>query len=94
MDRWQIAWVNQRHITEESLDKDITWIINVYSKFILPKYWGTGKSVLADGIHPGHPHEKQVRYPAGSPALSDFSGGNQICKILILLSDIDLFGVP
>lgn len=49
MDRRQIAWVNQRHITEESLNKAITWIINGYNKFMLPKYWGTGKSASADG---------------------------------------------
>lgn len=49
MDRRQIAWVNQRHISEEMLDKAIRHIINSYNKFILPKYWGTGKSASADG---------------------------------------------
>lgn len=49
LDRRQIAWINQRHITEEMLDKIITEIINKYNKFALPKIWGSGKSASADG---------------------------------------------
>lgn len=49
IDRRQIAWLNQRHVTEESLDKIITEIINKYNKFALPKIWGSGKSASADG---------------------------------------------
>jgi TnpA family transposase len=49
IDRRQIAWINQRHVTEETLDKIITEIINKYNKFALPKIWGSGKSASADG---------------------------------------------
>lgn len=49
IDRRQIAWINQRHVTEETLDKIITEIINKYNKFALPKVWGSGKSASADG---------------------------------------------
>jgi TnpA family transposase len=49
IDRRQIAWINQRHVTEETLDKIITEIINKYNKFALPKVWGSGKSSSADG---------------------------------------------
>ena len=49
IDRRQIAWINQRHISEETLELAIRHIINSYNKFILPKYWGTGKRAAADG---------------------------------------------
>lgn len=49
IDRRQIAWINQRHVTEEMLDRIITEIINKYNKFALPKIWGSGKSASADG---------------------------------------------
>jgi TnpA family transposase len=49
IDRRQIAWINQRHVTEETLDKIITEMINKYNKFALPKIWGSGKSASADG---------------------------------------------
>lgn len=49
IDRRQIAWINQRHVTEEMLDKIISEIINQYNKFALPKVWGSGKSASADG---------------------------------------------
>jgi hypothetical protein len=49
LDRRQIAWVNQRHISEDLLDKMIIEIINAYNQFQLPKSWGTGKSASADG---------------------------------------------
>jgi TnpA family transposase len=45
----QVAYVNQRHITEENLDRAIALIINAYNQFNLPKFWGTGKRVSADG---------------------------------------------
>ncbi len=50
LDRKQIAWVNQRHITEESLQKATEIIINAYNKFALPGYWGDTSSVSADGM--------------------------------------------
>jgi TnpA family transposase len=48
-DRKQLAFVNQRHVTEEKLDEAITEIVNAYNRFALPKLWGTGKSASADG---------------------------------------------
>lgn len=48
-DRKQIAYVNQRHIGLPSLEKAIYKIINAYNKFSLPKFWGSGKRVSADG---------------------------------------------
>lgn len=49
LNRKQVAWINQRHITEEKLDKAINRIINAYNCFTLPKYWGTGERASADG---------------------------------------------
>ena len=49
-DRRQIAWVDQRHITEEKLDEAITALINAYNRFSLPKCWGSGKHASADGM--------------------------------------------
>jgi TnpA family transposase len=48
-DRRQIAWVNQRHITEDGLDEAITTVINAYNNFALPRLWGSGKHASADG---------------------------------------------
>lgn len=47
--RKQIAWLNLRHITEERLERATERVINAYNKFVLPKYWGTGKHASADG---------------------------------------------
>ncbi len=47
--RYQIAWVNQRHVTEEKLNKAIVQVINGYNNFDLPKIWGSGKSASVDG---------------------------------------------
>lgn len=49
LDRRQIAWINQRHITEQKLDEAITEIINAYNLFSLPRHWGSGKHASADG---------------------------------------------
>ncbi|MGH0945176.1 Tn3 family transposase [Bacillus mycoides] len=49
IDRQQIAWINQRHITIEDLDNANKYIINAYNQFDLPKYWGDGTSASADG---------------------------------------------
>jgi hypothetical protein len=48
-DRRQIAWINQRHITEDALDEAITTGINSYNNFALPRLWGSGKHASADG---------------------------------------------
>jgi TnpA family transposase len=49
INRNQIAWVNQRHISEDKIDQAIRHLINSYNHFRLPKYWGTGKRASADG---------------------------------------------
>jgi len=48
-DRHQIAWVNQRHISESALDEAITTVINGYNRFLLPSYWGSSERASADG---------------------------------------------
>jgi TnpA family transposase len=47
--RHQIAWVNQRHISESALDEAITTLINGYNRFLLPSYWGSSERASADG---------------------------------------------
>jgi TnpA family transposase len=48
-DRRQIAWINQRHISEDALDDAITAVINAYNHFAIPRLWGSGKHASADG---------------------------------------------
>jgi TnpA family transposase len=36
-------------VTEERLDKAIVKVINAYNQFTLPKFWGSGSRVSADG---------------------------------------------
>jgi TnpA family transposase len=49
VDRRDLSWVNQQHITEEKLDEAIRAVIAAYNRFQLPKFWGTGKRASADG---------------------------------------------
>ncbi|EUC12676.1 Tn3 family transposase [Paraburkholderia hospita] len=49
LSRKQVAWLNLRHITEDRLDKAIVKVINAYNQFALPKFWGSGSRVSADG---------------------------------------------
>ncbi len=49
LDRRQVAFVNQRHVTEENLNEAITTVVNGYNEFSLPKVWGLGKHASADG---------------------------------------------
>jgi TnpA family transposase len=49
LDRRQLAWVDQHHVGEEMLDRANTLVINAYNRFVLPKCWGSGKHVSADG---------------------------------------------
>jgi TnpA family transposase len=49
-DRKQIAFINHKHVTEERLDKIIVDVINKYNCFVLPKVWGSGERVSADGM--------------------------------------------
>jgi TnpA family transposase len=45
----QLAFVNYRHIDTAKLDAALCDVINGYSHFSLPRLWGTGKVVAADG---------------------------------------------
>ncbi|MCM2523596.1 Tn3 family transposase [Stenotrophomonas maltophilia] len=47
--RRQISWLNLKYVTDETLDKAIVEVINLYNKFELPGYWGSGKSASAGG---------------------------------------------
>jgi TnpA family transposase len=49
VDRRDLAWAHQRHVTEARLDEAIRVIVNAYNRFALPKYWGSGKRASADG---------------------------------------------
>lgn len=49
-DRRQLYWINQRHITQDNLYAATVEIINAYNQFLLPKLWGSGKHVSADGM--------------------------------------------
>lgn len=50
LDRKQIAFTNQKHITEQFLNDAIVTVINAYQEFSLQKLWGSGKSASADGM--------------------------------------------
>jgi hypothetical protein len=50
LDRKQIAWVNQRHVSEAKLDDAIVALVNAYNQFTLPQFWGSGDHVAADGM--------------------------------------------
>jgi TnpA family transposase len=56
LDRRHVAFVNQRHVTEEILDDAITGVIDAYAQVGLHRYWGDGSSASADGmkwdVHP------------------------------------------
>ncbi|MDQ3830505.1 MAG: transposase [Candidatus Tectomicrobia bacterium] len=49
LDRFQVAYVNQRHINEQKLLDAIVGVINRYNRFRLPKLWGSGQRAAADG---------------------------------------------
>ena len=49
LDRRQVSFVNQRHVTEENLNQAITRVINAYAQLPLQRVWGSGKSASADG---------------------------------------------
>lgn len=49
IDRKQISYINQKHITEEKLLNANFDVINEYNKFALPKFWGSGKNASVDG---------------------------------------------
>jgi TnpA family transposase len=49
VDRRHIAWVDQRHISIEMLDRAIELSIQHYERFVLPHLWGSPKRASADG---------------------------------------------
>jgi TnpA family transposase len=49
VDRRQVAYVNQYHITEQKLLDANIGVINRYNRFMLPKHWGSGLRAAADG---------------------------------------------
>jgi len=49
LDRRHLAFINQRHVTEEKLDEAIVTVINAYARCGLQKLWGLGSSASADG---------------------------------------------
>jgi TnpA family transposase len=49
MSRKQVAWLNIKYVTEETLEQAIVKVINAYQGFELPRYWGSGKHASADG---------------------------------------------
>ncbi len=50
VNRFQLAFVNQRHITEQFLNEAITTIVNAYVQFPLQSLWGAGEAASADGM--------------------------------------------
>ena len=50
VNRFQVAFINQRHITERFLNEAITTIVNAYVQFPLQRLWGAGQSASADGM--------------------------------------------
>lgn len=49
--RKQISWVFNHHVTDYRLSKATEKLINIYSRFELPKSWGTGDSSSVDGTY-------------------------------------------
>ncbi|TDQ45009.1 Tn3 family transposase [Permianibacter aggregans] len=49
LSRKQVAWLNLKYVTEERLDKAIVKVVNAFNRFTLPKFWGSGQHVSADG---------------------------------------------
>ncbi|PRR81176.1 Tn3 family transposase [Clostridium vincentii] len=47
--RKQVSYINQWHISSDKIDDATNHIINLYKKFNILKYWGTGERVAADG---------------------------------------------
>lgn len=63
LDRRHVAFVNQRHVTEESLDEAIVTVIDAYAGIGLNRHWGTGGSASADGMKwDVHPQSLMTEY--------------------------------
>jgi TnpA family transposase len=63
LDRRHVAHVNQRHMTETSLDEAITGVIDAYARIGLHRFWGSGESASADGMKwDVHPESLKTSY--------------------------------
>lgn len=49
LSRKKLSWLNLKYVTDEVLQRATTDIINLFNKYELPGYWGTGQSASADG---------------------------------------------
>jgi TnpA family transposase len=49
INRKQLARINSYYVTEDSLKRCITEVVNCYNRYQLPKFWGTGEHVSVDG---------------------------------------------
>lgn len=49
LSRKQAGWLNLKYVTDEVLERATKDIINVYNRYELPGYWGSGESASADG---------------------------------------------
>jgi len=49
LSRKQIAWLNLKYVTEDTLRAAIKDVVNAYNKLELPSYWGSNVSASADG---------------------------------------------
>lgn len=47
--RRQISWLNLKYVTDDTLERATVDTINMYNRFELPGYWGSGRSASADG---------------------------------------------
>ncbi len=64
LDRRHVAFANQRHITEETLDDAITGVIDAYARVGLHRHWGSGDTASADGMKwDVHPESLRVVLP-------------------------------
>jgi len=49
INRKQLARINSYYVTEDSLKRCITEVVNCYNRYQLPRFWGTGEHVSVDG---------------------------------------------
>jgi len=50
LSRKQVAWLNLKYVTEDTLKAAIKDVVNAYNKLELPTYWGSNVSASADGM--------------------------------------------
>jgi Resolvase, N terminal domain/Tn3 transposase DDE domain len=62
LDRRQVSFVNQRHITEENLNQAITGVINAYAQLPLQRVWWLGQVRLGGWNEVGFPAEPETTF--------------------------------